>query len=76
MLPLQFLDIIGQFQMADIKLIHKNSVPVWLITHLRETFLDIMPRNMELTIEQLRWLQGQQAVIDYLESLNEDETED
>lgn len=62
--------------MTDIKLIHKNSVPTWLITHLRKTFLDIMPRNMELTIEQLRWLQGQQAVIDYLESLNEDETED
>ena len=62
--------------MTDVKLIQKNNVPAWILKHLNEVFSDIMPRNMELTLEQLRWLQGQRTVIDYLESLNEDDVED
>lgn len=62
--------------MADIKLIQKNSVPEWIINHLEEVFPDATPRNLELTIEQLRWLQGQRTVIDYLTSLNEDDVEE
>lgn len=59
--------------MTNIKIIQRNSVPDWLLTHLHDVFPDKMPRNIEISVEEFAFLQGQQNIIDYLESLNEDE---
>jgi hypothetical protein len=61
--------------MNNIKIIQNNSVPQWLINHLQDIFPDKIPRNIEISIEEFAFLQGQQNLIDYLISLNEDDGE-
>ena len=62
--------------MTNIKIIQRNSVPEWLIQHLKEVFPDKMPRNLEIKADEFAFLQGQQNIIDYIESLNEEASED
>lgn len=62
--------------MTNIKIIQRNSVPDWLLNHLHDVFPDKLPRDIETSVDQLAYLQGQQNVIDYLESLNDEASED
>lgn len=47
---------------------HDLSVTIALLKHLKERFPDTLPSH-EITIEELYFLQGQQTVVKYLESL-------
>lgn len=45
-----------------------------LLKHLLDTFPNRLPPNKTISIEEIRLLQGEQRVIEYLQSLNEDQS--
>jgi len=52
-----------------------NTVPLdALIGHLQEKFPDMLPRDPQMTVGDLRELQGEQRVIDYIASLTEEDS--
>ena len=58
------------------RVLSKNlSITEGLLKELKEIFPDKIPRN-QIDIEQLWYLQGQQSVIEKLESLFEDAQEE
>jgi hypothetical protein len=59
------------------KVLSQNlSLSKALLERLRELFPDTLPRNSVITIEEIRFLQGQQSVIDKLDELYDEIYED
>jgi hypothetical protein len=51
----------------------KNPVPLWLLEHLEEQFPNKVPLNQDLTLGDLKVLQGKQIIINYIRSLVDQE---
>jgi hypothetical protein len=59
------------------RILSKNiSISKALIDRLRELFPDTLPMNTAITLEEIRYLQGQQSVLQKLDELYDEIYED
>ena len=73
-MPLSFLDIIGFISMkifTDKPLVSKE-----VLTYLEQQFPDRLPKDETVSLDTIRFLQGQQSVLEKVRQLTEFENED